>query len=124
MVVLDTCCLIELCKIRPSVSDSVRQRIEKGAVVLSVSFAEIALKLKKKRLDINLTGEELYRSYREIPEIQIVDIGCPEWFDAINLNWRHQDPADRLIVGYAKRMNFPIVTTDRGIKKFHVEVLW
>lgn len=91
---------------------------------MSVSFAEIALKIAKKKLFIDVSSQALYEEYQSIPTMKIVDIGCQEWFDAIDLVWRHRDPADRLLVGYAKRYSLPIVTTDHKIKSFHKKVIW
>lgn len=91
---------------------------------MSVSFAEIALKIKLGKLILDISPEDLHRQYLGIPSLSIVDIGCQEWFDAIDLKWSHKDPADRLLVGYAKRHNMVIVTTDRKIQRFHRKVMW
>lgn len=124
MVLLDTCCLIELCRQNPALSDKTRFAIEAGAHILSVSFAEIALKIKLGKLILDISPEDLNRQYLGIPSLSIIDIGCREWFDAINLKWPHKDPVDRLLVGYAKRHNLVIVTTDGKIKRFHRKVIW
>jgi PIN domain nuclease of toxin-antitoxin system len=124
MVLLDTCCLIELCKSKPALSKLSLAKIEQGAHILSISFAEIALKVKLGRLIINITAQDLHSQYRAIPSVTIVDIGCQEWFDSIDLRWNHNDPADRLIVAYAQRHGLPIVSSDSRIKKYYKRVLW
>lgn len=124
MVLLDTCCLVELCKENPALSIKTRSLIKGGAHVLSVSFAEISLKIKLEKLILDLSPEDLHRQYLEIPSLAIIDIGCQEWFDSINLKWPHKDPVDRLLVGYAKRHNMAIVTTDQKIRRFHRKVIW
>lgn len=124
MVVLDTCAVIELCLSRPSLSAPALKKIGVGAFVLSVSFAEIALKVKRGKLILDVSPQALVEQYLSIPTMKIVDIGYREWFDAIDLEWFQRDPADRLLVGYASRNNLPIVTTDRKIKTFYKKVLW
>ncbi len=124
MVVLDTCCLIELCKPKPFLKQTTLDEVEAGAKILSVSFAEIALKIKKRQLVMNLSAEELYKAYQELSEIQMIEIGVQEWFDAISLDWNNQDPADRLIVAYAQKNQFAIVTSDGKIKSFYKHVIW
>lgn len=124
MVLLDTCAIVELCKDKLSLSRACLARIEKGSSILSVSFAELALKIKLEKLSLSLSAEELYRNYSSLPGVMIESIGSEEWFDAINLSWNHKDPADRLIVGYAKRRGLPLVTTDKKIRKYYSNCIW
>ena len=124
MVILDTCALIELGLLKPALSLPTLKLIEAEAILLSVSFAEIALKIKQKKLILNLSAREFYRHYAEIPSLSILKIGCEEWFEAIDLEWNHKDPADRLIVAYARKTGSPIVTTDKQIKQFYKNTIW
>jgi PIN domain nuclease of toxin-antitoxin system len=124
MVILDTCCLIELCQKEPKISNKCRAQIEEGAIILSISFAEIACKVQFGKLTMNLSPRDLYQEYRSIPSIAIIETSAEDWFDSIELDWDHKDPADRLIVAYAQRNKSPIVTTDKRIKKFYKNVLW
>ena len=124
MVILDTCCIIELCKERPSLSKKALGKIEKGATILSISFAELACKIKLGKLVLNVSAEDIYDNYRKVPAIKIVDIGCREWLDSINLEWSNKDPVDRLIVAYALKTESFIATTDASIKKYYKKVIW
>lgn len=124
MVILDTCALIELLRESPALKKGTLSRLKEGVGILSVCFAEIAIKQKKGQLSFHGTIEELYQNYLELETSQIVSIGVQEWLDAIHLEWKHKDPADRLIVAYAKRRGCPIVTSDREIKKYYDDVLW
>jgi PIN domain nuclease of toxin-antitoxin system len=123
-MILDTCALIELCKPAPSFSAACLEKMEEGAEILSVSFAEIALKIKQGKLALNLTAEELYERYLEVPSVAILDVSCRHWLDSVDLDWDHRDPADRLIVAHALRTGRPVVTTDRRIKAFYKNVVW
>lgn len=124
MVVLDTCCIIELCKPKPSLTQECLEAIDKNAAVLSICFAEISCKIKTGKLILDISAEKLFESYNEIESIQIIDIGCKEWFDSINLNWKRKDPVDRLLVSYANRYDDYIVTTDKEIEKYYNKVMW
>ncbi len=125
MVVLDTCALITLFRQDVNLSAKTLKLIDKGAYVLSVSFAEIACKIKIGKLDIGISAEALFFEAEQVMNFTIVDIGVEEWLAAINLEWQqNKDPADRLIVAFAKQLKIPIVTTDKKIKTFYKQVIW
>lgn len=125
MVLLDTCAIIEACQQNPSFSSKVFKQIDSGAYVLSISFAEIACKIKMGKLEMGITPDELFQEYRKIKSIEIIDIGVSEWLSSIKLDWaENRDPADRLMVAFAKDNNLSIVTSDKRIKQFYKKVLW
>lgn len=125
MVVLDTCAIIELCKSKHSISDSVIDRIDAGAYILSISFAEIAIKVNKKKISLGISSHELHDQYANIPSVDIIDIGVKEWLNSIHLDWpENKDPADRMITSFAMTKDIPIITKDKLIKRFYQNVLW
>lgn len=125
MVILDTCAIIDINTTKPQISSKVLDKIEQGAYVLSISFAEIACKIKLKKLKMNLTSDELYDKLLQIPAIDIIKIGVEEWLESIDLDWEeNRDPADRLIVAFAKRKKIPIVSSDEKIKSYYKQVIW
>lgn len=121
MVVLDTCAIIDLCCEQPTLAAVTQKDIAKhGAYILSISFAEIACKIKSKKLDIGITAEALYQQIAAVGNIEIVSVGVAEWFDAIELDWlENNDPADRVLVAFAARKKLPIVSSDKKIAKFY-----
>lgn len=125
MVILDTCALIEAFKLEPSFSIATLERIEAGAILLSISLAEIACKIKLGKLEMSLSVRDLHQKLRQIKSLEMVNIGVDEWLDSIDLHWEdNKDPADRMITAFAIKKNYPIVTTDLKIKKFYHHVLW
>ena len=125
MVILDTCAIIESCKHSPSFSKKTLNKIEVGAYLLSISFGEIACKVKLGKLEINTSPRMLFNEFRQIDCIQIIDIGVEEWFDSIELDWQNnRDPVDRIITAFAIKKHLPIVTSDEKIKKFYKKVIW
>jgi PIN domain nuclease of toxin-antitoxin system len=117
VVVLDTCALVDLASTIPTIGKDVMELIDDGAVILSISFAELACKIKAKKLDIGISSEELLSHYRLETDISIVDITPEMWHKSISLEWDHGDPADRMILSYAMESNLKIVTTDGKMKK-------
>ncbi len=125
MVVLDTCALIEICKNKPGLSTQTLQKIENGAYLLSISFAEIACKIKLGKLEMPLTSRELYKEFSQVENITLISIGVEEWLDSIELDWPdNKDPADRVLVSFAHKRKIPLVTSDIKIAQFYRKVLW
>jgi PIN domain nuclease of toxin-antitoxin system len=125
MVVLDTCAIIETCKKAPRFSIKTSKLIEKGAYLLSISFAEIACKIKTGKLEFSVSPKTLYEEFSQIENAQMIDIGIDEWLNSINLHWpENKDPADRVITAFAISKNIPVVTSDKRIKHFYKKVIW
>ncbi|OGT53899.1 MAG: hypothetical protein A3E84_00840 [Gammaproteobacteria bacterium RIFCSPHIGHO2_12_FULL_42_13] len=125
MVVLDTCALIDACDVNPTMSKKTLKLIESGAFILSVSFAEIACKVKLKKLHMLTTPKLLFSEFSQIKNVAIIDIGVDEWLDSIELDWPdNKDPADRIITAFAIKKSIPIVSTDQKIKSFYKKVIW
>ena len=125
MVILDTCAIIEALQVSPTFSVKTMQLIDTGAYILSISFAEIACKIKLGKLELNIPTRKLVQKYSLIQTIEIVDIGVSEWLDSIDLDWDdNKDPADRVITAFAAKKKCLIVTTDQKIAKFYSKTIW
>jgi len=125
VVILDTCAIIEALQPRPSFSTKTEHLMSAGAYVLSISFAEIACKIKAEKLELNISTQKLVANYSQIQEIEIVDIGVTEWLDSIDLAWdNNRDPADRVITAFAIKKKSAIVTTDQKIAQFYSKIIW
>lgn len=125
MVILDTCAIIEALKPSPSYSEKTARLMDAGAYIMSISFAEIACKIKIGKLELSVSSRELFQQFNQIEHIEIIDIGVDEWLDSIDLIWdENRDPADRIITAFAIRNELSIVTTDKKIKKFYRKVIW
>lgn len=125
MVILDTCAIIEVLKPSPSFSAKTARLMDAGAFIMSISFAEIACKIKINKLQISISSRELFQQFSQIEHIEIIDIGVNEWLDSIDMIWHeNRDPADRIITSFAIKNELPIVTTDKKIEKFYHKVIW
>ncbi len=92
---------------------------------MSISFAEIACKIKLGKLEMSISSRELFEQFSQIENVEIIDIGVNEWLASIELIWdENRDPADRIITAYAIKHELSIVTTDKKIEKFYQKVIW
>src|SRR3990167_4153786 len=120
MVVLDTCALIDACSANSTITSKTLKLIEVGATILSVSFAEMACKVKLTKLRMTTTPRALFLEFSQVSNTTIVDIGVEEWLDSIELDWPdNKDPADRIITAFAMKKRIPIVSTDQKMKAFY-----
>jgi PIN domain nuclease of toxin-antitoxin system len=94
-----------------------------GGYAVSVSIWEIGVKIQKGKLDLGMT---LFKYVELVNQVNIVQVPVDTslWVDSLALKWDHRDPADRLIVAFAKRKNLPIVSSDGMIKEHYPSVIW
>ncbi len=99
--------------------------MEAGSYLLSISFAEIACKIKLGKLEMGVSPKVLFNEFRQIDSIEIIDLGVEEWLDAIDLHWpENKDPADRVITAFAAKKHLSIVSSDKKMKAFYKKVIW
>jgi PIN domain nuclease of toxin-antitoxin system len=126
MVVLDTSALLYWTLDPEKIPLATRKAIEREdrLIVSSISVWEIALKVKRGKLQIPLPlGEYVERLLRlEAVEIQPVDVQT--WLDNLDLDWDHLDPADRTIVATAARLDCPLISSDSQIAHFYPRTIW
>lgn len=127
--VLDTCALIWWTLDPEKLSSASLQAIaqmeqEKNGYVASISLWEIAIKLKKGKLDIGCTAREYWQLVQKIDSIQVVDIDASRWLASVELDWVHRDPADRLIVAIAEELEASLITGDQIILDFYAHSIW
>lgn len=97
---------------------------ENRACVSSISFWEIGIKIKRKKLDIGMTLEEYVRKIHDFNGFEIIPVDETIWLENILLDWDHGDPADRTIVATAKLRNLPILTKDAHILGYYRNLGW
>lgn len=109
----------------PSFSAKVFKLMEAGSYILSISFAEIACKVRLGKLELGTTTERLYDEFRQIEAIQFIDVDVLTWLSSIDLEWEeNRDPADRIITAFALKNQLSIVTNDKKINNFYKKCLW
>ena len=91
--------------------------------VSSISFWEIALLIKKGKIEIS----DLHAWKNEIlnnTNIRLIEPSVSEMIDSTLLPDHHKDPFDRLLIVQANQNKFLIVTKDRDIHKYQVKTFW
>lgn len=126
MIVLDTSALIFWTLDPQRLSPNAKQAIEQADRILisSISIWEIALKVKRQKLDIPLPVNEYVERLRQVGSLEIRAVDIQAWLDNIDLSWDHRDPADRTIVALAARNNCPLITSDEIIANFFARTIW
>jgi PIN domain nuclease of toxin-antitoxin system len=126
MVVLDTSALLYWTLDPDQLSLAARRTIEQAdrLVISSISVWEIALKVKRGKLDIPLSIIDYAERLQRLETLEILSVDVQTWLENLDLDWEHRDPADRTIVAIATRLACPLVTSDRVVADFYRETIW
>ena len=126
MVVLDTSALLYWTLDPDQLSLAARRTIEQAdrLVISSISVWEIALKVKRGKLDIPLSIIDYAERLQRLETLEILSLDVQTWLENLDLDWEHRDPADRTIVAIATRLACPLVTSDRVVADFYRETIW
>lgn len=101
------------------------QSFEDGqAAVSSISFWEIGIKIKKKKLNIGMSLDQYIHKIHQLNGLEIIPVDEAIWIENINLDWVHRDPANRTIVATARLRGIPILTKDAIIRDFYPDQGW
>ncbi|MBD3321136.1 MAG: PIN domain-containing protein [Chitinivibrionales bacterium] len=121
VMVLDTCAVLWMAFSRDKFTPSTLSKLDSAShlIINSMCFWEIDIKVKKGKLEIPISVNELAGLYAGNTHVRIVapDIGII--LTSLELDWKHRDPVDRIVVATAQKENSPIVTSDKIIKKFY-----
>lgn len=126
MIVLDTAALIYWTALPDMLSEPARRAIAESdsIVVSSISIWEIALKSKRGRIDLPVPPDEYIDRLRKVENLEIRAVDMESWLAAVNLDWKHRDPADRVIVATATLLDCPLISSDRVIGEFYAAIIW
>ena len=92
-------------------------------VISSISVWEIALKVKRGKLDIPLPIAEYAQRLQRIEKLEIMPVDVQTWLDNLDLDWEHRDPADRTIVATAARLGCPLISSDKRVAGFYQQTI-
>lgn len=114
--------------IRESVSDEFIAFFDKeerkgNLFVSSISFWEIALLVRKGRIEIS----DVHRWKNEIlnyTNVKLIDPTASEMIDSTLLPDLHKDPFDRLLLAQAVKRNVILVTRDALIRQYDIPTFW
>lgn len=128
-VVLDTCALLwwsldpkELSSAAVSAIEKMER--EKNGITPSMAIWEIAIKVKKKKLDLGIPLDSYVSALKKSDVVQIVPVNEDILIKSVNLEWLHRDPVDRIVVALALQKGCSIITKDSTIQEFYKETIW
>ncbi len=128
VILLDTCALIWWTLDPDSLSSKARRAcdsvIEAGGLVSSISFWEIGIKIKKRKLGFGISLGEYIGRIRSMGTLTILPVDEMIWLASVELRWAHPDPADRVIVSTARQNKASIVTSDSIIRRYYKKTIW
>ncbi len=130
MIVLDTHALVWWVSGGPLSKRSSRA-IERASAsralyASSITAWEIAMLVKKGRLELTIDLAQWIRSVEALPDLRFVpvDVGIA-LASTLLPGSLHSDPADRIIVATARSLDAALVTRDGKLADYpHVETIW
>lgn len=115
--VLDTCALLDL------LLSGYQPPISPPWAASAISWCEIAWKERHGQLHL---GGQRQAFFADLAQAGVIPIAIDhhQALAAVDLEWAHRDPADRLIVALARSRQLPLITRDRTITAFYQDCRW
>ena len=131
MIVLDTHAWIWWLANPDEISRAAREAIDREiereeVLISSISSWEIALLVRKGRLELTMPVEDWVARSEALPFIQFVPLDNRIALRSNQLPGEiHDDPADRIIIATALTLGTPLVSKDTRIRDYpHVMTIW
>jgi PIN domain nuclease of toxin-antitoxin system len=127
-VILDTCALLSLVGLADKkLSKATLATIEVADIVniSSCSMFEIAIKHKKKGLDLSIftSADQLWGIACEEYTLTERPVSHEVFYQSVRLPDHHADPFDRIIIAQARELRVPVVTFDSWFDSYDIAVL-
>jgi len=131
LIVLDTHAWIWWVASPDEISRAAREEIDRAMegeeiLISSISCWEIALLVRKRRLELTMPVEDWIARSEALPFVQFVPLDNRIALRANHLPGEiHDDPADRIIIATALTLGAPLVSKDTRIRDYpHIETIW
>jgi len=96
-----------------------------GGFASSISLWELDIKVKRNKLELPVTVDELARRLDRGGVVELLPVDAATWLRSLALPWDHLDPADRVIVATAVIKGVPLLTKDESMHSFGgVTCMW
>jgi len=125
---LDTCGLLSLAGLAEKrLSGDTLNRIKAAETVYisACSLFEIAIKHKKKNLDLGIfpDARQLWDKATKEYDLTELPISADTFFKSVSLPDHHADPFDRIIIAQAATMNLTLITFDPLLGNYGIAVM-
>jgi PIN domain nuclease of toxin-antitoxin system len=131
LIVLDTHAWIWWLANPDEISRAAREAIDRAmekeeVMISSISSWEIALLVRKGRLELTMPVEDWVARSEALPFLQFVPLDNRIALRSNQLPGEiHDDPADRIIIATALTLGVPLVSKDTRIRDYpHVATIW
>ena len=95
-----------------------------GAVVSAISIWELGIKIERGTLDIGREIGSYLQRLRHLSSLTIAPVDAATWGQNLQLDWSHDDPADRTIVATALMRDADLISKDRSVREFYDRTIW
>lgn len=126
-ILLDTHVFLWLIAEPDKLSKRAIELIEDSSIPIflsAVSVWEIVVKHSKGRLPLSEDPSALIPKMRTIYQISSLALTEDSAAIGYRLPWHHQDPFDRMLVSQAIAEQMAIMTADRAIRQYPIQVVW
>jgi PIN domain nuclease of toxin-antitoxin system len=129
VIVLDTHALLwwalDPDRLSAAAAAAVQEMEKQGGFASSISIWELAVKVKRGKLELPISIDELARRIERGGVVELLPVDTATWLLSASLEWEHRDPADRVIVATALAKRVPVMTRDEAIRAYPgVQHLW
>jgi PIN domain nuclease of toxin-antitoxin system len=102
------------------------EELRQGLVVSAISVWEVAVKVALGKLTIDRDVRSWVALASAYPGVVVQPLEPRDALESALLPGRfHRDPADRILIALARRLDVPLVTSDRAIRRYrHVRTVW
>lgn len=127
-MILDTCGLLAWLYQPDAFSHDNRSAVDlanaNGQLGLAaVSIWEVVWKHRLGKLPLPVSASTFYEQVQHL-RLRIHAADHALWWQVATLDWDHRDPADRLIVATALKLDLPLVTNDGRMQAFYARCQW
>ncbi len=89
-----------------------------------VSAWELTIKYQAGKLELPVPPSEFLRLHASIADMQFLDVTMDHLRELERLPMYHRDPFDRMLVAQARSEGLTIVSADRMLRRYDVDVMW
>ncbi|MGF1477334.1 MAG: type II toxin-antitoxin system VapC family toxin [Geminicoccaceae bacterium] len=126
-LLLDTHSLLWWLEDAPALSEKARELISDPTNLVLVSTAsiwEVAIKARLGRLDVPDDLESFFTRQLSLNGFDVLPVHLQHAALVRHLDDHHNDPFDRLLVAQARCEKIPLVSKDRWLDAYDVEIIW
>ena len=126
-ILLDTHVFIWMASTPEKLSDKAKKAIldhNNQLYLSSVTLWEMQIKLNLGKLKLKIPLKEMCDTMISNNAIELLSIGNSHIWQLDNIEKHHKDPFDRMLIAQAQVENMKILTKDKIIPMYSVEIIW